>query len=229
MHTKIEWVKNNDGSPGYSINPVKGLCPVACKDNQGKEYCYARRLYDRFKWNPEIRFDQTVFFGLPRKPSRVFVGSTIELFGDWVKREWLDTIFTICRQHNEHTFIFLTKQPQNLPKEFPPNCWVGVSTPNASDAIKANKFLCNVWASVKFLSIEPMFDWNLFPGTLCGILYGYNWLIFGSQTQPVKHPPKAQVLDLQSTARALKIPIFVKEPMASHYNIHRQEFPRLRA
>ena len=28
--TKIEWVKNNDGTQGYTINPVKGLCPMAC-------------------------------------------------------------------------------------------------------------------------------------------------------------------------------------------------------
>ncbi len=34
-HTKIEWCD-------YTINPVKGLCPMACKDNQDKEYCYAR-------------------------------------------------------------------------------------------------------------------------------------------------------------------------------------------
>lgn len=33
--SKIEWTD-------YSINPIKGLCPVACKDNQGKSYCYAR-------------------------------------------------------------------------------------------------------------------------------------------------------------------------------------------
>ena len=41
--TKIEWCD-------YTINPVKGLCPMACS------YCYARRMYKRFKWNPEIRF-----------------------------------------------------------------------------------------------------------------------------------------------------------------------------
>lgn len=45
--TKIPWCD-------YTINPVKGICPMHCKDNLGKEYCYAARpngLYKRFKWN----------------------------------------------------------------------------------------------------------------------------------------------------------------------------------
>ena len=35
--TSIEWVKNPDGSQGYTWNPVTG-CLNGC------EYCYARRL-----------------------------------------------------------------------------------------------------------------------------------------------------------------------------------------
>ncbi len=46
--TKIEWCD-------YTINPVKGLCPMVCS------YCYARRMYQRFKRNPEVRFEPEVF------------------------------------------------------------------------------------------------------------------------------------------------------------------------
>ena len=53
--TDIEWCD-------YSINPVKGLCPVGC------EYCFARRLYKRFKWNPEIRLDSEVLMPMTRLP-----------------------------------------------------------------------------------------------------------------------------------------------------------------
>ena len=35
--TKVEWVKNPDGSQGYSWNPITG-CLAGC------EYCYARKL-----------------------------------------------------------------------------------------------------------------------------------------------------------------------------------------
>ncbi|GAH61451.1 unnamed protein product [marine sediment metagenome] len=62
----IEWTD-------WTLNPIKGKCPVACP------YCYARKMYDRFRWNPEVRFVPSVFNDLPKKPVRVFVGSTMEL------------------------------------------------------------------------------------------------------------------------------------------------------
>ena len=85
--TKTEWCD-------YVINPIKGLCPVDCKDNQGKSYCYARRMYKRFKWNPEIRFVKERLI-MPSIPSRFFIGSTMELFGDWIKDEWMEEIFMV--------------------------------------------------------------------------------------------------------------------------------------
>ena len=157
--TKIEWCN-------FAVNPIKGLCPMDCKDNNGKPYCYARRMYKRFKWNPEIRFDQSVFFATDNIPkgSKVFVGSTMELFGDWVKREWLETILTICRQRDDVIWIFLTKQPQNLikwsPFPLPPNCWVGVSATDHIMFASAYYHLTNIRAKVKFISIEPLLNWD---------------------------------------------------------------------
>jgi protein gp37 len=75
--SKIEWTD-------YTINPVKGLCPVACS------YCYARRMYKRFKWDETIRMLEKPFGDKFYKPGdRVFVGSTMDLFGDWIKPDWL--------------------------------------------------------------------------------------------------------------------------------------------
>ena len=91
--TKIEWVKNPDGSQGETINPVKGLCPVGCS------YCYARAMYKRFKWDPEIRFDnkawRKILYDIEsyKNPSRIFVGSTIELFGEWVEMSTQNLLF----------------------------------------------------------------------------------------------------------------------------------------
>ena len=81
--TKIEWTD-------FTINPVKGKCPMAC------DYCYARKMYDRFKWNPELRFDPTVFNNLPTKPAKVFVGSTMELFLPQCEA-WLEKIFDMIK------------------------------------------------------------------------------------------------------------------------------------
>ncbi len=156
--TKIEWLRNTDGSSGYTINPVKGLCPMDCKDNQGKSYCYARKMYKRFNWNPEIRFDAYWFEKLPSKPSKIFVGSTMELFGDWNK--WMGGILLVCKNFPQHTFIFLTKQPQNLAKwsPFPENIHIGVSITNQTQYDEALFYLKDIDAKVKFLSFEPLLE-----------------------------------------------------------------------
>ncbi|KKK91159.1 hypothetical protein LCGC14_2715740, partial [marine sediment metagenome] len=50
--TKIEWVKNPDGTQGYTWNPITG-CLNGC------DYCYARRLAntrlkERYLANPKV-------------------------------------------------------------------------------------------------------------------------------------------------------------------------------
>ncbi len=212
---KIEWLRDPaTGKPGITINPVKGLCPVDCKDTQGKSYCYARRIYKRFKWNPEIRYEPGTFLGLPSEPSKVFVGSTMELFGPWVKSEWLSLIFEAVKVRPQHTFIFRTKQPQNLPKEWPENCWVGISvdgTPNAPPHRIYNRF-DKVQATVKFLSVEPLLaQTKLDPRDLKWA--GISWVIIGEVT-PVRKatmPKISWVKEIVEAADKASIPVFLKE------------------
>lgn len=224
----------------YSINPVKGLCPMDCKDLAGKPYCYARKMYRRFKWNPEIRYDDWVWQegGCVPKGSKIFVGSTMELFGEWVEPSWLDTIFAYCRACPSHTFIFLTKQPQNLAKwsPFPPNVWVGVSATDTSKYYDAAYWLKEITTVVKFISFEPLLErilpnkawpWRLSfqEKELWAESGGINWLILGSRTQPIRHPPREWVDEIISAADKAGIPVFVKDPMASHFGIDRKEWP----
>ena len=229
--TKIEWCD-------YTINPVKGLCPMACP------YCYARAMYKRFKWNPEIRFEPE--WAVPIKlnrynPSRIFVGSTIELFGDWVKDEWMREIFEFTQWYPENTFIFLTKQPQNLIKfsPFPDNCWVGVSATSMILASAACAWLSRIEAKVKYLSIEPLLEWEgrLSDGRLGwqGNYHDINWVIIGQQT-PIKTtttPKLAWVQEILSAADKANIPVFLKDNLDAlmpKYNPSeklRQEWPVL--
>jgi len=149
--TKIEWCD-------YTINPVKGLCPMACP------YCYARAMYKRFKWNPEVRYILPGFMFEElrsiKKPSRIFWGSTFELFHDSIPDLWRKDIFAMVGQFPEHTHLFLTKQPQNLPQwsPFPSNCYVGVSATNQHQFDEAVKYLKEVEATVKFISFEPLLE-----------------------------------------------------------------------
>ncbi len=217
--TKIPWAD-------YTVNPVKGLCPMACP------YCYAHRMYKRFKWNPEIRFDHKGYadgdWGIVKikKPAKIFVGSTMELFGDWIGHSILSTILQITRRYPQHTCIMLTKQPQSLAKysAFPPNAWVGVSCTDEGQYLMAYHTLPEVQATVKFLSFEPLLK-HILVGHESLKRMGAGWLILGSQTQPTRHPERAWVEEIIAAADSARIPVFVKEPMASHFGIFRQEFP----
>ena len=247
MKTKIEWVKNSDGSQGYTINPVKGLCPMACP------YCYARRMYlnpyyKNMYEHQEIRFDESVFKKY-QKGSKVFIGSTIDLFYEQCSK-WNNLIFEYCEGYPGVTFIFLTKQPQNLIKwsPFPDNCWVGVSIDGTNKNI--NKFaslscLKSINARVKFISFEPLLD---------SICIGYrplwwadafkeaniDWIIVGQQT-PVsaKTQPKVEwIKDIVEAADKARTPMFLKNNLdgllgyplpewaEAQTSFLRQEFPR---
>ncbi len=235
--TKIEWCD-------YTINPVKGLCPMHCKNLEGFEYCYAageRGLYKRFKWNPEIRYEPIIMtdpfcYG---KPSKIFVGSTMELFGDWVKPAWLDHIFEFCQRetNKRHTFIFLTKQPQNLVKwsPFPENCWVGISATNNYDFINGVGMLGLTKSKVKFVSFEPLLSWDDFTSEIAlKYIPLVNWLIIG-QCTPIsaKTSPRIEwIEEIIESADKAKIPIFIKNnlhPLLHSYHLtslFRQELPK---
>jgi protein gp37 len=207
--TKIEWCD-------YTINPVKGLCPMACP------YCYARRMYKRFKWNPKVQFDVEGYllddWGLLniRKPSMIFVGSTMELFGDWIQPTELETIFQVTRRYPQHTFIFLTKQPLNLTRwsPFPDNCWVGVSATDASMFTHAWTGLKDTQAKVKFVSIEPLLKWDMSVSDTEWTIQtaGINWLIIGQQTpaSPKTSPKIEWLKEIVQAADKAGVPVFIK-------------------
>ena len=204
--TSIEWCD-------YSLNPVKGLCPVACS------YCYARRMYKRYHWNETIRFEHATFLrelGQIHKPSRIFVGSTMDLFGDWVQKEWMEQILDVVKYLKQHTFIFLTKRPAGMAQwSFPDNCWVGVSMTEPFPVTFPLKHLAAVQAKVKFVSFEPLLEWGYLSRIGESLeRAGVNWVIIGQQTPVSKKtaPEPAWVQDILVGAHnAGCLPVFIKD------------------
>jgi len=214
----------------WTVNPIKGLCPMGCS------YCYARRFYKRMQWDETIRFDINVLDkaskALSRLPDgqRVFVGSTMELFGDHIKREWLEATFKRIRFHSQHTFLMLTKCPQNLPQwsPFPDNCHIGVTATNDTEFIKAGGYLELVNAKVKYISVEPFLSWDTVKsGFMATMLkkWGIGLIIIGRQT-PIskKTEPKIEwIQEIVEAADKAGVPVFLKDNLT---NLFKSEFDK---
>jgi len=110
----------------------------------------------------------------------------MELFGSWIKPEWMNAILTWCEVYKEDTFIFLTKQPQNLNKyEFPSNCEVGVSC--IDDKMFTHSFVPqfkNLKVKTKIISFEPLQSWDMSVDDTAWTLkeLGIGLVIIGQQT-----------------------------------------------
>lgn len=186
--TKIEWVKNPDGSQGYTWNPITG-CLNGC------EYCYASklaygRLRDRYLTNTNIapplsegvtpyhtsqivnvldpfypRFWSERLWDLPveprAKPRGIFVCDMSDLFGIGIPKEWTDRVLARLWWGEQHRYYLLTKQPQNLIK-FPylHNCWVGVTATGFKMFVDALAYLLPIKARLKYISFEPLLSWD---------------------------------------------------------------------
>ena len=50
---------------------------------------------------------------LPYKSGhRIFVGSLADMFGPWIKDDWIGKVFRVCADHPQHIYLFLTNYVQ---------------------------------------------------------------------------------------------------------------------
>jgi len=146
---KIEWCD-------WTINPVKGKCLHKCS------YCYANAIHDRFKWDPKVRFEPKILEQIvkAKKPSKIFIGSMHDLFGDWIRKEWIEQIIKTTKKYPLHTFIFLTKNPRRyLEFDFPKNCWLGVTVDGIENDMDRTYKIDNLVSkkdNYRFVSFEPL-------------------------------------------------------------------------
>ena len=190
--SKIEWTN-------YVWNPIKGVCPVGCW------YCYARKMYKRFGWEEYLRIKYTNHDYFPKKPSKIFICSTMELFHPEIPNKWRDYIFIMIAQHPEHTFQILTKFPQNIDRPMPDNVWLGV-TVEGDEKLNRVHHLLKAKAKIKFISYEPLLSYPAIPG------WGVDWIIIGRLTGHGKKydPPKQWLESLVEIATGCKYPVFLK-------------------
>lgn len=226
--TNIEWVKNPDGTQGYTWNPITG-CLNGC------EYCYARQLAntrlrhiylrglpaddtdDPFAprlWPERLNISQGQ--GLFSAPSSVawqsgkgiFVCSMGDLFGNGVPLQWTEQVLGVINANPQHRFYLLTKQPQNI-RHFlplPDNCWVGITLTHEDQYGEwIHDVMISIKTPIKFISFEPLL------GRIRGDIPEWcDWVIIGAQTKPSAPPKIEWVQEITEAADAARTPVFYK-------------------
>jgi protein gp37 len=212
--------KNTIGWCDYTINPIKGLCKGGCN------YCYARKIYKRFKLDERIKLVLSVFDEIAKlkKQSRIFVCSTHDVMGPWIPDDWIEAIINRADMYPQHTFQFLTKYPARYSYfEFPENCWLGV-TDTGGNTHPLDAFAEVIKPNIKFISFEPLLK-PLVTNIPCDV----DWIIIGALTGGGIGcgPDDLMIDEIVGEARNAKIPIYMKDNLKQHYWRELiREFPR---
>ena len=240
--TKIEWVRNKDSTQGYTWNPVTGcLGPNGIPEKPNRcSYCFAHKLAEgRLKQHylsiPEYPYDDYPSLLVPgtnrsdpfvprfwrhrlkepfwhRKPCTIFVCSMGELFNEHYPASWFGNILHTFYGCPQHTFLVLTKNPDEAKKSaFPDNVWLGVTITSELDWPRVPQLLRSD-AKLKFISFEPLLD-DVFKDPKLAAFHGFSyvdWVIIGAQTQPYLKPHHDWVYNIIDRARHEGIPVFIK-------------------
>jgi len=195
----IEWCD-------YTWNPVTG-CLHGC------EYCYARKMCNRFgkSFEPTIHPEKLEEPAKLKKPSRIFVGSTTDLFGDWVPDKWILWVLEACDKAPWHQYLFLTKNPKRYDKLksnglLPYEHWYGTTVTQDGDEHFTHADYYT------FMSIEPILGAvHLRHGDFP------DWVIVGAETGNRTGkiiPPRHWIDSMACDCAVGAVPLFMKRSLA---------------
>jgi len=194
--TKIEWTS-------WTWNPCVGCYgPGGTREKPNNcKYCYGKRIAKRFfKDNPDFeprfypeRLKEPYWV---KKPSKIFVCSMADLFGDWVPDLWIEAVMATALENPRHIFQFLTKNPKRY-LEFKGfkdirNAWLGttITTYDLENRERLLSLRNLSYENYKFVSIEPLLG-NVSKLNLNGI----DLCIVGAMTGPNAIEPKKEWID----------------------------------
>lgn len=232
----IEWTQ-------ATWNPLVGCSRVS----EGCRHCYAERQayraaamgisrYDgitkkvggEIRWTGKVALVESAL-ELPlrwKKPRRIFVNSMSDLFHEKVPDQWIQSIFEVMLEADQHTYQVLTKRPRRMmewvtqflaPALLPAvleGIWLGVSVEDQATADERIPLLLQTPAVTRWVSYEPALgpvDWRSWTPVLNeGPGESLDWIVVGGESGP-----DARTFNLdwarQTIAQAGRIPVFVKQ------------------
>ena len=163
------------------------------------------------------RFDQPLKVKKPSIIGTVFSG---DFFDEAIAENVRASLKIRMNKAPWHTFVVLTKQPQNidLNEPNPENLCIGVTVNNRKDYWRLN-CLRRVKSSFKFASFEPMYE-DLWDTNLDDI----DWVIIGGQTKPAFIPNTEWIDHLTALALVHDLPVFHKNNLDLEFPLHEYPF-----
>ena len=190
--------------------------------------CWARRMAKRQhcqlckSFTPHYHGERWVEPFRVRKSSRIGLNFMSDTFDrDVVHHLSFHEMMVMIEKCDWHTFIVLTKQPQNIPGGLfaPNNLWIGVSINTVGDLWRLADLKARTNIKHKFVSFEPLYE-DLTNANLSEL----EWIIIGAQTRPEKQPKPEWVESLVTQANEKKIPVFLKNNLRGFEKV--QEYPQ---
>jgi protein gp37 len=230
--TKIEYLD-------YTWNPIVGCSGKGCAVSGA---CWAKGQAKRRKhvcqrcyaFEPHFHFER---YGQPKQvknPSRIGVAFMGDLFDAAFNFVAHRALFSVMEGSPQHTFVVLTKQPQNIEVELqiPKNVWLGVSVNCRADLWRIAELKSKLNVKLKFVSFEPLYEdvtyWHQEDIVYTLDLSGIDWVIIGAQRRPTVLPKRVWVLNLEKAARAAGAKIFRKNNLADRFSVL-QELPEVKS
>jgi len=209
--TKIEWTQQ-------TWNPSAGCTKIS----SGCKNCYAEKMAKRLQGQGVVGYENGFEFSIvpsrlndpfKRKKATVyFVNSMSDIFHEDMPEDYLHQIFDVIEQTPHHTYQILTKRAERMYDYFsknpvPPNVWLGVTVENKQQGLPRIDKLRNLYASVLFLSVEPLLE-DLGAINLTNI----DWVIVGGESGSRARPmDKEWVLNIKQQCETLGIAFFFKQ------------------
>ncbi len=181
--TSISWAER-------TINPWTGCW----KTSAGCAHCYAERMSLRQNWSEtpwaranianNLRYHPERLQELcTKRPSRWFVCSMSDFMLEEVPHTWRKEALQAMRDNPQHTYIILTKRPQDARFiDWPDSVWFGVSVENRREMWRID-VLRQVEAKVRWISFEPLLE-DLGMVDLSGV----HWAVVGGESGPSYRP-----------------------------------------
>lgn len=164
-----------------------------------------------------------------KRPRRILVNATSDLFHKQVPTSYLKEVFAIVQQCPQHTFLGLTKRPRRAARLAKytrelENWWVGVSVENQRTATRRLEIASWIPAKYHWASIEPLLEGIWLPSIVKNAI---DWIVIGAESGSNRRPCDLEwVRGLVKQCCSYRIPVYIKQlDINGKCNHHIEEWP----